>query len=246
MLLCECLRTCYLTNDNRYIRETDLPALAGVSSSISYECRSESGAILALKDGHALSERLDPATIRRIKKHLVNKLSFHLETCGQEQNGSITVITETITTGDYQAMVVTSSGQSASISAGGGVECLVNGELGVKFLRTSSQSIFQSTGHHHRKESKHCKEHGQCDNEKSQCIFVKMLVARKRSIIRGVKFMKAAAKPRNPKKDNGDGSDSDDTVCTSDSDSEMEDEEHRQHDLFEEISDFIFEVRSIR
>jgi hypothetical protein len=226
------------------IRETDLPALAGVSSSIAYECRSESGAILALKDGHALSERLDPATIRRIKKHLVKKLSFHLESCGQEQNGSITVVTETITTGDYQAMVVTSSGQSSSISAGGGIECLINGELGIKFVRTSSQSIFQSSGHHHRKDSKHCKGHGQCDNEsQSQCIFVNILVARKRSLIGRVKIMKAAAEPREFKKGGGDGSDSDDTsLATRDDEMALDDEEHHQHDIFEEISDFIFEV----
>jgi hypothetical protein len=228
-------------------RETDLPAFAGLSKSIEYECRSESGAILALKDGQALSERLDPGTIRGLKKHLVKELSLHLETCGQDQGASVTVVTGTVTTGDYQAMVVSSQERSGSLNFGGGVECLVNGELGVKFRRSSSQSIYHTSGHNHRKDSEHCKGHGQCANEKSQCIFVNLLVARKRSLIGGVKFMKAAARPREFKKDEQDDSESDDTpVATSDDDSELDDEEHRQNDLFEEISDFIFEVGPTR
>jgi hypothetical protein len=191
-----------------------LPVAAGVS--VVYKCNEAGGGLLAMKDGFATKYTLVPRLLQELSDDLVKNFDAHLASTGST-NRTITVVTGCTLTGDYHAALVTSCEKSISFSAEAGLEPFIMGKLGVSLLHSKLQRVLQSSGHRHRDRNTDCRALN-CENNKNQCIFLNLIIARKRKVF-GIK-LKAAAEPRNSRHDrDSDRSSSEVTDSSSDTNS---------------------------
>jgi hypothetical protein len=188
-------------NDCLYRKGEGVIATAGPSASIKYTCTSTHGAMLTLADKFAMSYDLGKKTEKQFVQYVLHNLETIAPQCGCELQDLVAVTGCTLT-GDWEAVVLSSSSKGAGFDVLGGAPTLLPLSAGVSLQVSSQQSHQTSRGHYHNPEriGPNC-----CGLPKNQCIFIRSYKFKKRLFKPKAIQMRAAAGYHEYKK-NRDGS----------------------------------------